>query len=208
MKKYFVFIVMFFLIGGMSVQAQFKFGLKAGLNLSDASLTEVSVDAAAKNLSPENLAGFQVGPMIEVTIPAIGFGFDLAVLYSQQGMKLPLDENSIDFDKVKMNTLQVPVNLKFKLMLLPKLVKLYAAAGPYMSLNLSDKLVDQIESKSFGAGLNFGLGVELLSHLQIGANYQMGLSDDYSKIKPGFAGALKTYNGKTTMWSVTAAYLF
>ena len=212
MKKYFVFIVLFILIGGISMQAQVKFGLKVGVNLANASLSEVSLDAVAANLNTENLTGFQAGPMIEAMLPALGLGFDAAVLYSQQGFKLPVEGSiPLNFEKVKLNTLQVPVNLKYKLMLVPKLVKMYANAGPYISLNFPNKLgdlINDIESKSFGAGLNFGLGAELLSHLQVGFNYQVGLTDDFSNIKWKVGEVYNIYKGRTTGWSFAVAYLF
>ena len=201
MKKYFVFIVVFFLIGGISAQAQFKFGLKAGVNMSS-----MSLDKKLDNLKLKNLTGFQVGPMIEATIPALGFGLDLAVLYSQQSFELPVEitTGTFNIEKAKMNTLQVPLNLKYKLGLVPKLLKVYGTAGPYVSFNLSN-LKTEWKNKSFGAGLNFGLGVELLSHLQVGANYQVGLTNDYSSANLLSSAFSK---GKPTTWSVTATYLF
>ncbi|MBS1319920.1 MAG: PorT family protein, partial [Parabacteroides sp.] len=51
------------------------------------------------------------------------------------------------------------------------------------------------------AGLNFGAGVELISHLQVGINYGLGLTDNYSAEKYDL-------NAKNRGWSVTAAILF
>ena len=194
MKKYFVFIVLFSLLGGIGAQAQLKFGLKAGVNLSAApDLTNVGTAFSALNAN--NLTGFQIGPMIE-------FGFiDLAVLYSQHGFTVKKESILEDY---KLNTLQIPLNLKLKLGILPKLLKVYGTAGPYINLNLSTNLKEQIKEQTFGAGLNFGLGVELLKHLQVGANYQLGLTNDYKKF--GLTDVLK--KDKPAIWSVTAAYLF
>ena len=202
MKKYFVFIVMFFLIGGMSVHAQLKFGLKAGVNLSNVNFDK---DNLLVNLDSKNLTGFQVGPMVEGMLAIAGF--DLALLYSQQGFKLSNPSLSSEaWEEYKVNTLLVPVNLKAKIALVPKLVKAYVAMGPSFSVNLST-VKEQVEAKSFGVGLNFGLGAEVLSHLQVGLNYQLGLTEDYSNFKLD----LQTITGmkaKPRMWSVTAAYLF
>ena len=210
MKKYFVFIVMFFLIGGMSVQAQLKFGLKAGVNLSSVNL-KYGDDAktALKNLNRDNLAGFQVGPMVEGMFALVGF--DLAVLYSQENMNLPKFSpmQAIDtWEECKTNNLKVPVNLKFKAMLLPKLLKVYGTMGPYINLKLSSDLIEQWEDKSFGAGLNFGFGAEVLSHLQVGVNYQLGLTENYSSINIHNVTNFLNTKAKPRMWSVTAAYLF
>ena len=60
---------------------------------------------------------------------------------------------------------------------------------------------DQLKAKSFNAGLNLGAGVELIKHLQVGFNYALGLTDDYSASK-------LELNGKNRGWSITAAILF
>ena len=59
----------------------------------------------------------------------------------------------------------------------------------------------QQRAKSFNAGLNLGAGVELIKHLQVGFNYALGLTDDYSASK-------LELNGKNRGWSITAAILF
>ena len=197
MRKYFVFIVLFFLIGGIGAQAQLKLGIKAGVNMSNVALG--SLEEVGGNFKTENLTGFQLGPMIEAMTP-LGIGLDLAVLYSQTGFK-----NALENEEYKLNTLQVPVNLKLRITLLPKLLKVYGTAGPYACLNLSGKLKDQIETKTFGLGLNFGAGIELLKHLQVGFNYQVGLTNDFGSFDFSTVPDLK---GRPTVWSVTAAYLF
>jgi hypothetical protein len=186
MKKSLIFLVALFLLGGISAQAQFKWGLKAGANLSELSTEGTRADI-------KNATGFQVGPTAEFMIPIVGFGVDAAVLYSQDGFKVE--------DKTIAN-LQIPVNLKYKLSLLG-LAGVYAAAGPYVNFKLSDNVVSAAKNESFGAGLNFGVGVELLSHLQVGATYQLGLTDDYKN-----TSAAAAFKGQTRGWIVSAAYFF
>jgi hypothetical protein len=206
MKKNLFFLVVLLFIGGITTQAQLKFGIKAGVNLSKASLNSTIASTIADNLVVENLTGFQVGPMVEFTIPILGIGADAAILYSQEGFKIENIEESY-----KTNNLLIPINLKYKLTFLD-VVGAYITAGPYAKFNLSNDLKDQYESKSFGAGLNFGLGVELLGHLQVGVNYQLGLTEDFSSIQvPGITDALNVVNdlkGKPQGWTVSAAYLF
>ncbi|GHS97847.1 membrane protein [Bacteroidia bacterium] len=204
MKKN-LFLLVAFLLIGISAQAQLKFGLKAGVNLSKASIEGSFGETIATNLVVENLTGFQVGPMVEFTVPILGIGFDAAALYSQEGFKLKGVEKAY-----KTNNLLVPVNLKYKLTFL-NVVGAYVAAGPYAKFNFDD-IKSQYESKSFGAGLNFGFGVELLGHLQVGVNYQLGLTEDFSSIKlPGITEIPNISNdlkGKPQGWTVSAAYLF
>jgi len=198
-----VIIFAILLIPVFSLQAGIRIGAKAGVNLANASF---STDA----IKPSNYTGFQVGPIVELS--ALGLGFDAAALYSQRGFK------STELEQ-KTSTLDVPVNLKFKFSLMGMLGA-YVSAGPYVSFKLNDKITDnnlaQIsdywKSKSFGAGLNFGFGVEVIKHLQVGANYQLGLTNDYSTLNVlGTAGSILgigNVNAKTRIWSITAAYFF
>lgn len=90
---------------------------------------------------------------------------------------------------IKNDYIDVPVNLKWKFGL--PIIKGYLAAGPYVGFRVGgDKLWDipgsvgdQLKAKSFNAGLNLGAGVELIKHLQVGFNYALGLTDDYSASK-------------------------
>ena len=176
-------------------QAQLRFGVKGGLNIT-------SVHFDSDLLKSDNVTGFHIGPMIEATMPLLGFGFDAALLYSQKGM-----ESSSSGVKTTMKTsyIDVPVNLKWKFGL--PIVKAYLAAGPYASFRVGgDKiwnvLSDQLETKSFGAGLNFGAGVEVFNHLQVGFNYELGLTDNFSAEK------LDLSSNKNRGWTISAAILF
>ncbi|MDR0412358.1 MAG: PorT family protein [Dysgonamonadaceae bacterium] len=214
MKKSSFFLIVLLFTGIVTTQAQLKFGLKAGVNLSN-----VSLDGRLKeNFKVDNLTGFQVGPMVEFIVPVIGFGFDAAVLYSNEGFKL----NAVTFENLgttiqteaksyKSNNLLVPVNLKYKKVFM-NVAGVYVSAGPYAKFNLDGDVKDKYESKSFGAGLNFGFGVELLNHLQVGVNYQLGLTEDYSALKvPGLQhvpNIIDDIKAQPRVWSVTAAYFF
>lgn len=111
---------------------------------------------------------------------------------------------------MKTDYIDVPVNLKWKFGL--PIVKAYLAAGPYIGFRVGgDKfwdipgsVADQVKAKNFSAGLNFGAGVELISHLQVGFNYGLGLTDNYSIEKVNLSDGA----GKNRGWSITAAILF
>ena len=205
MKKYLVLTAIAALFITLPTQAGLKWGVKAGVNIADIS----SDENFYKNT--DNYTGFQVGPMVEFTVPVIGIGLDAALLYSQTGFKM-------NDETVKNGDLLVPVNLKYKLSLLD-IVGAYATAGPYIGLklygddqsfsdgNLADGILTQVESESFSAGLNFGLGVELLGKLQVGVNYQLGLTDDY-KTSNKTDAAWNALSAKTSVWSISAALFF
>lgn len=193
MKKNVIIVIAFLAISIFSAQADIKFGVKGGVNLLNASFDK---DVLALN----NFTGFQVGLITEFTLPIVGLGMDASLLYSQAGLKLKNKKGDI-------GTLQVPVNLKFKASLFDALGG-YLATGPYASFTLANGLSglkDEIETKTFGFGWNFGFGIELLSHLQIGANYSLGITDDYKYIKQVTGDDVK---GKPRGWSITAAYFF
>ena len=195
-----VFAALLFLgIGQVSAQA--RLGVKGGLNIA-------SVHFSTDVLQSDNVTGFQIGPMIEGSLPLLGLGFDAAILYAQKG----LETKTVSGEKtsLKNDYIDVPVNLKWKLGL--PVMKVYLAAGPYVGFRvggnkiweLPGSMVDQVKTKSFSAGLNFGAGVELISHLQVGLNYGLGLTNNYSMESL----SLTKSDGKNRGWSVTAAILF
>lgn len=189
------------LLGIGQANAQVRLGVKGGLNIA-------SVHFSTDVLQSDNVTGFQIGPMIEGSLPLVGLGFDAAILYAQKG----LETKTVSGEKtsLKNDYIDVPVNLKWKLGL--PVMKVYLAAGPYVGFRvggnkiweLPGSMVDQVKTKSFSAGLNFGAGVELISHLQVGLNYGLGLTNNYSMESL----SLTKSDGKNRGWSVTAAILF
>ncbi len=186
MKKYLFLIVATALLTVLPAQAGLKWGLKAGMNVSG-----ISTDAK-ENF--DNYTGFQVGPITEFTVPLLGLGFDAALLYSQRGFKAENETEHFGY-------LEIPVNLKYKFSIL-HILGAYATVGPYFSYKVTGSDIAD-DWKDFQTGLNFGLGAEILSKLQIGANYQLGLSDDFKWEEDG-----KNYSIKNSTWTISLAYFF
>ena len=184
-------IIMFaiLLIPAFSIQAGVRIGLKAGVNLAKASLNE-------NKFKTDNFTGFQAGPILDIGGGLIGV--DAAVLYSQYGMK-------IDKASIKTSALDIPVNLKMKFSLVD-IFGVYFSAGPYVSFRLNDNIKAQCVGKDFGVGLNFGAGVELFKHLQVGANYQLALNDSYTDFS--WSEDFKDLSAKMRIWSITATFFF
>ena len=198
-KKWLLPVLMVLMVCATTeANAQFRFGFKGGYNLS-------TVKFNKEALNTDNIDGFHVGPMIEF-MPESGLGLDLAILYSRKGFYSNNDTYTNDY-------LEVPVNLKVKIGL--PVVAPYFAAGPYVSFRVAgDKVKDimnvnnvrnQIEAKSFGAGLNFTAGAEVLSRIQVGLTYDWGLTDNYQTFN---AANPKEYVGKTQTWLISATLLF
>jgi hypothetical protein len=185
-KTIIIFVIL--LIPAFSIQAGIKIGLKAGVNLANASLSNSS-------LKTDNFTGFQAGPILEI---GGGFlGVDAAILYSQYGLKL-------DKETIKTSALDIPVNLKLKLSLVD-IFGVYFSAGPYASFRLNDNIKAQCVGKDFGVGLNFGAGVELFKHFQVGANYQLALNNNYTDLA---WSDFKDLSAKMRIWSITATFFF
>lgn len=179
--------------------AQIHFGIKGGLNVSSISLSKEIIQSY-------NVTGFHIGPMVEIMTP-LGIGVDGAIMYSQKGMEVRTETALMN------NYLEVPVNLKYKLWLLP-VVTPYIAVGPYAEIRLGEgqsiwnNVHSQIESKSFGAGVNLAVGCELFERFQLGISYGLALTDNYSIDKIEYNGINTDINIKRKTLSVSAALLF
>ena len=179
-----------------TTSAQVRFGVKGGVNIANAKFDEGIFD-------PKNITGFHLGPVIEAALGQGGLGLDVAVLYSQKGF-------DTEDKTIKNAYIDVPLNLKFKFGI--PVINPFFAAGPYVDFRLSgDKVWDislrdihqQVKTKSFGAGVNFGLGVELFNRVQACATYSLALTDNYETFS-----LIRSYRGKTHTWCVTGIFFF
>ncbi|MBM6960643.1 porin family protein [Bacteroides caecigallinarum] len=191
MKKIFsTLVIMVCLLLAVPAQAQVKFGLKGGLDVSK-----------LDNKVGDNTTGFFVGPMVDVTLPIIGLGIDVAALYSQSG----LDVNNKNSEKLK--SVEIPVNLKWTLGL-GSTLGVYVAAGPQFGFSINDgwKQLMEESNKSF-VSVNVGAGLKLLRHLQVGVNYNIGASKLGDMIVESADGNLRSSIRKNS-WQVSLAYMF
>lgn len=183
-------VVVLCLFMAVPSQAQIKFGLKGGLDISKLD-TKVS----------DNTTGFFVGPMVDVTLPIIGLGIDVAALYSQSG----IDVNNKNSEKLK--SVEIPVNLKWTLGL-GSTFGVFIAAGPQFGFSINDgwKQLMEESNKSF-VSVNVGAGLKLLRHLQVGVNYNIGASKLGDMIVDSSEGKLRSGIRKNS-WQVSLAYMF
>lgn len=205
MKKFFTLVV---LLATMTVaaNAQLKFGVKGGLNL-----TTMKFDNSVADKS--NQAGFFIGPTVNFTLPIVGLGIDASALYDQRSAKL---EN----ETMKQQSLQVPVNLRYGFGL-GNTASIYLFAGPQFGFNLGDKSnsVEAVNKQAAGWTLrssnlsaNVGLGLMLLNHLQVSANYNiaLGKTGDFEVVEAVGTTTWNTVTGKTkaNAWQLSVAYFF
>ena len=155
-----------------SANAQVKFGLKGGLNVTSMSFSEDVFDAS-------NKTGFFVGPMVKVTVPIVGLSFDAAALYDQKEAKVKANGDDYDLTgkNVKQQSINIPVNVRYGFGL-SSLANAFVFAGPQWGINVGDKNFKWADKASYSLkksnfSVNVGAGVTLLSHLQISANYNI-----------------------------------
>ena len=215
MKKWItLFTVTVCLAMAMPAKAQIKFGVKGGLNLASASLS----DAWDAKGNADNYTGFFIGPMVDITIPIIGLGVDGALMYSQKGAKISFDDD-LGSTTFKQQGIEIPVNLKYSIGL-GSSASIYFAAGPSFYFNMKsdddltfDTMKGSLDYDKSEVSLNLGAGVKLLRHLQLGVNYNMGLTDSAkAKIDSSNSSdiwdAINGKSYKSKMWQVSVAYLF
>ena len=183
------------LVAAMAVpaNAQVKFGLRGGLNLTSMSFSKSVTDK-------ENRAGFYVGPTVKFSLPLVGLGIDASALYDQR-------EAEVDDVKIKQQAINIPVNVRYGWGL-GSLANVFLFAGPQFGFNVGDKDIKEIDwkFKSSNFSINVGVGATLLSHLELKANYNIvcGKTGEVSVTD----GAKSVVRGRENAWQIGLAYYF
>ena len=210
MKK--ILFVVALLASTMTVQALgLKFGIKGGLNLTKMTFSK-------DVYSSDNQAGFYLGPTLKLSLP-LGFCVDAAVLYDQRSAKVDIvdvknapanDEGiktltSLDTYDIKQKSIQIPINARYNIGLGSE-AGIYLAVGPQFGFPVGDKVYNtklgDYTLKSSNLSFNFGAGVYLLGHLEVGFSYNLAA---------GKSGEFKDHNDIDThnnAWQIGAAIYF
>lgn len=189
-----------------SANAQIKFGLKGGLNVTSMSFSEDVFDAS-------NKTGFFVGPMVKVTVPIVGLSFDAAALYDQKEAKVKANGDDYDLTgkNVKQQSINIPVNVRYGFGL-SSLANAFVFAGPQWGINVGDKNFKWADTASYSLkksnfSVNVGAGVTLLSHLQISANYNIACGKTAEvNLLNGVGKAIDKSNNNS--WQIALGYWF
>ena len=201
MKKILTLVVLLATIT-VAAQAQVKFGVKGGLNI-----TSMKLDKSVADKS--NQAGFFIGPTVKFTLPVVGLGIDAAALYDQRSAKV-LDET------LKQQSIQIPINLRYGIGL-GSTASFYIFAGPQFGFAIGDKVTELANDaadwrlKDSNLSANVGLGLMLLNHLQVSANYNIALGttgevDVNNAINTSWNTAIG--KAKANAWQLSVAYFF
>ncbi len=186
-----------------TAEAQLRFGIRAGVNVSDLSFSKDIMKSS-------NVAGFTGGVMAEFMIPGLGVGVDGALMYSRHGSKLKFkDVTEIAGNVVglgnsktqKLDYIEIPLNLKYKFTL--PIVKPYLFIGPSFAFLVGNNISEEFKKRKFDTSINLGAGLELLNKVQVSVQYGWGLNKTLR-----FSDDATTINAKNRFWTITAAYLF
>lgn len=214
MRKFFTaaIVAASMLFAASSAQAQVKFGLKGGLNVTNMSLNSEVFDA-------DNQTGFFIGPTVKFTLPIVGLGIDASALYDQRDAKVKVEEGdgaSVE-SKIKNQSINIPINLRYGVGL-GSTASLFLFAGPQFGFNVGDKNqslykdLAQWRLKSSTFSVNVGLGAMLLSHLQISANYNIACGKTgettVSEALGTTAQEVFSKRGRANAWQIGLAYYF
>jgi hypothetical protein len=194
MKKLFIVAMVALMAAG--VNAQVKYGVKAGVNFSSFNESTAGISA-----STSSTTGFNAGVVAEIPA-ATNFVIQPGLLISQKGGK-------VDISSIKPLYLELPVNAMYKFAL-GESVKFLIFAGPYLAYGIGGTAKDGTNSqsikygsdgdmKAFDFGLNFGPGIEY-KNFQLTGQYSLGLAN--------IATASSDVSAKNRGFSVSLAYFF
>ena len=213
MKKISVILLALSLFIAVPATAQFDWGIKGGVNLPE----------APKNIKgiKEGHTGWYAGPMAKFIAPVLGLGVEAGVLYSESGV-------AIDGETYKKNSIEIPLYLRYELRLpaIKNFLTPFIAVGPQWGYtfgkkefgnklqdveNLSDVKDKYFKYEESLFSLNLGLGLILFNHLQLHANYNIALGQNYEYGElenMSLIDGLKTIKSKNNMWQFSLAYIF
>lgn len=200
-----------------AANAEFNWGIKAGLNVNKIRYGEKAV---RETLDPSNSCGWTAGVMVDFTVPVIGIGVDASLMYARMNngndgnittINIPTKADDIlnteEHNVFGKNFLEIPINLKYKFSIpvVSAFMKPYIFTGPTFAFKLDKNTLESVKSKTCQVAWNVGLGLEFLKHVQIGAGYSFGINN-----VAGYTGLVNTQDlkAKNNYWTVTAAYLF
>lgn len=202
-------IAIVMMLSAASAQAQIKFGLKGGLNVTDMSLSKEVFNA-------DNQAGFFIGPTVKFSLPLIGLGIDAAALYDQRQAKvkgevgyeqITIEERSLDSKYIN-----IPINLRYGIGL-GSVASLNFFAGPQFGFNVGKKHQELVDDatwnlKSSAFSVNVGAGVTIASHFELSANYNIACGRTGDVTFSDAVDKVFKKNGRANAWQIGLAYYF
>jgi len=217
MKKVSQILILLVLVAFATESFAQKFGVKAGLNLSNLTIKDDDDNYDENNKSK---LGFQFGPVVEFPFSDL-LSLETGLMFSTKGVRA--ENSGTDWEsksKLNINYLDIPINLRAGFDV--GSMRIYGNFGPYIGIAMSakskwertyDGVTEEDEEKlDLGSdkeeddlkrtdlGLNIGAGVGI-NAFEVGLNYGLGLAN----LSPGTENG---YRIKNKVFSITVAYKF
>lgn len=190
--------------GALTASAEFRWGPSASIYFGDYKWRQPLIDT-------KDQIGFQAGVLGEIMIPGIGFGIDLGLNYAMHSAKFDLGKHEVwsadgyGNEPFKLHSLEVPVHLKFKWTRMEgveQYVAPFAYVGPVFQFHLAQSKCDAIEHPLGSVAIQFGLGAEFLSCIQLSASYMWNPTYEIRTVK------LDNLSARNSGFTVNLTYLF
>lgn len=181
----------------------FKIGPVVGVNVNRFTTN------GSELLSSDNRCGFTGGVMAKFTVPLIGVGADLSVMYARRSAEMSgIDEatGAETTSKLNYDYIAVPLHVRYDIGL-PVIGKFFSPAiftGPNFAFRCGKGVYEDYKANKYNVGWDFGIALTFVDHLQISGSYTLGMNKAVKYIGVGDAGI----KGRTDGWTITAAYLF
>lgn len=218
MKNKLLLAVVVFLFSGISAHAfGLKLGLTGGYNLSSTYFTRTTW---LETLKGKTASGWFVGPKVDMEL-LLGLYLDGALVYDQREFKFSQSGGLQRSEKL--NSIDFPVNVKYRFAISG--IGIYASTGPQFSyavgnrnwtvenlLNKDNNKVSTVfKTDNLTTTWNFGVGIVLLRHLEVGLGYNVAIGElGKSTLKNAgiSTGNTKLPSYRLNTFNVQATYLF
>ena len=175
-QTYTILTLLISLLLSATAEAQVKFGLRLGANVSKASISK-------RLFSTDDRDGFFFGPTLDIKIPYLGFGTDLSVQYNNKKVQLDAEDGTgLNSGVSHIQTIEIPLNIKFTVGN-DKVFSVYGAMGPQVSWNIGGKSLkaifdtSQYTMRSSMFSWNLGAGFTFIGKLRLSYNYNIQIGE-------------------------------
>ena len=140
----------------------FQFGIIAGANINRFTTNKSEL------LSADNRGGFTGGVTAKFTVPIIGIGADVAVMYARRSAEMVEGENT---QKLNYDYIAVPLHLRYDLGL-PIVGKVLTPAiftGPNFAFRCSKEIISDYKANKYNVGWDFGIALTFVNTCRLQA---------------------------------------
>ena len=201
MKKSFfsLFMLIIILIPAINANAQIRFGVKAGCDVSE-------IRIKSNVLTASNRLGYFIGGTLEALVPASGLGGEISILYGRTKYSVtPSDPNATltNYDYIT-----IPLHLKQRIKIIPNL-GIFFSGGPYAEVKIDglniQETIDVYKSKDFALGLSAAAGINVLNRADVFVQFRSELTNRFSS---EYMDAGIFQNKNFQFWTVGATFYF